>query len=58
MGFIEQTVKESGDVAEATTKSAIRAVSIMAIPLLELVILTGVVILIIDLPARFIKRGE
>lgn len=54
MGYLEDTAKATGEVAKASTKSAFAAVSILAIPLLELVLLAGLVIAIVDIPRRLL----
>jgi|13_taG_2_1085334.scaffolds.fasta_scaffold01166_4 hypothetical protein len=56
MGIIDETIKESGTVAKATTEATFKAVSILIIPLLELVIMAGIVVAIVDLPRRLLDR--
>lgn len=54
---VNETVRVSGAIAKASTFGSIKAVSYLAIPLLELVIMAGVVYGIVSIPARFFNIG-
>jgi len=54
---IEKTVKTSATIAKVSTFSGLRAISYLAIPLFELVLMAGVVYGIVSLPAKLLGLG-
>lgn len=58
MGEVTDTLDTAADVAVASTKGALRALAIGAIPIIEFGALIALSILVVRLPLIFFERDE
>jgi len=56
--FLNDTIRDSGKIATATSKAAFRATTLMIIPLIELALMAALIVALVKLPKVFLRRGE
>jgi hypothetical protein len=56
--FLNDTIRDSGQIAKTTSKAAFRASSLMIIPLVELALMAALIVALMKLPKAFLRRGE
>lgn len=58
MGYLEDLASDTGNVATATSKAGVYAVSVLFVPVLELALMAWLITKIVEAPKRLLRRGD